>query len=322
LDTSLILFSIVMLSCYNVLLKKFPQKLLLLFWVSSFSYLGFIGIYLFRSLVLQHDLSAIQELILNYTYGDFPLYIIIALTFVSSMIISEKLLDGYDLSLVIPISQFGILLASAGYVALGDPFQWSLLIGIIVVCLGTFILSISTESIHLSLSVFSEFQKTPGQLWLLVLGQALCFTISSVVSYLGTKETVRTDIIMDSIKQLHLGPIAFHGAFYFNLGQQLYSVMIFSVYILSRKKYRTEFLSPITTDAKYLALVVLVYITAEYAYFTAFTITTDTTILLALNNLSIPVTMMLSFLLLKEQIDLNKIIGASLIVIGGLISVI
>jgi len=41
------------------------------------------------------------------------------------MIIPEKLLDGYDLSLVIPISQFGILLASAGYIALGDPFQWS-----------------------------------------------------------------------------------------------------------------------------------------------------------------------------------------------------
>jgi hypothetical protein len=123
LDTNLILFSIVTLSFYNVLLKKVPQKLLLLFWVSSFSYLGFVGIYLFRTLVLQHDISAIHELIFNYTYGDFPLYIIIALSFVSSMIISEKLLDGYDLSLVIPLSQFGILLASAGYIALGDPFE-------------------------------------------------------------------------------------------------------------------------------------------------------------------------------------------------------
>ena len=85
-------------------------------------------------MVLQHDLSAIHDLIMNYTYGDFPLYITIALSFLSSMIISEKLLSGYDLSLVIPITQFGTLLASAGYIALGDPFQWSLLIGIIVVC--------------------------------------------------------------------------------------------------------------------------------------------------------------------------------------------
>jgi uncharacterized membrane protein len=66
----------------------------------------------------------------------------------------------------------------------------------------------------------------------------------------------------------------------------------------------------------------LAYIAAEYAYFTAFMITTDTTILLALDNLSIPVTMMLSFFLLKEKIDRNKIIGASLIVIGGLIAII
>ena len=322
MDANLILFSIVILSCYNVLLKKFPQKLLLLFWVNSFSYLGFIGIYLFRSLVLQHDLGALQELILHYTYGDFPLYIIIALSFLSSMIISEKLLSGYDLSLVIPITQFGTLLASAGYIALGDPFQWFLLIGIIVVCLGTFILSISPENIHLSLDIFSKFQKIPSQLWLLALGQALCFTISAVVSYLGTKETVRTDTIMDSMKRMHLGPIAFHGAFYFNIGQQLYSVVIFTVYIMARKKYRTEFFSPITANAKYLSLVVLAYIAAEYAYFTAFMITTDTTILLALDNLSIPVTMTLSFFLLKEKIERNKIIGASLIVIGGLIAII
>jgi hypothetical protein len=73
--------------------------------------------------VLQHDISAIHELIFNYTYGDLPLYIIIALSFMSSMIISEKLLDGSDLSLVIPLSRFGILLASAGYIALGDPFE-------------------------------------------------------------------------------------------------------------------------------------------------------------------------------------------------------
>jgi hypothetical protein len=55
------------------------------------------------------------------------------------MIISEKLLDGYDLSLAIPISQVGLLLASAAYIALGDPFQWSLLIGIVIVRLGAFV---------------------------------------------------------------------------------------------------------------------------------------------------------------------------------------
>jgi drug/metabolite transporter (DMT)-like permease len=320
LGTYLILFSIVTLSLYNVLLKRFSQKLLLLFWVSFFSYVGFVTIYLFQSLILQHDHHVIHELIFEYTFEDIPLYIIIALSFLGSMIISEKLLEGYDLSLVIPISQFGILLASIGYIALGDPFQWSLVIGIVILCFGTFILSLSATAKRLSLSVFAEFRRIPSNLWLLVALQALCFTVSAVVSYLGTKETVRTDTLMDGLKRLHLGPIAFHGAFYFNLGQQVYSIIIFLVYILVRKKYRLEIFSPLATSAKYLSLVVLAYIAAEYAYFSAFTITRNTTILLVLDNLSIPITLLFSYFLLKEQLDQLKIVGSSLIVLGGLIA--
>ena len=295
MDTNLILFSIVILSLYNVLLKRFSQKLLLLFWVSLLSYAGFAAIYLFQSFVLEHNPNAIHELIFEYTFEDVPLYLIIALSFLGSMIISEKLLEGYDLSLVIPISQFGILLASAGYIALGDPFQWSFAVGIVVLCLGTFILSLSATAKPLSLHIFAEFRRIPRNLWVLVVLQALCFTVSAVVSYLGTKETVRTDALMDGMRRLHLGPIAFHGAFYFNLGQQLYSVSLFLIYILVRKKYRLDFFSPLTTSAKYLSLVVLAYIAAEYAYFIAFMITTNMTILLALDNLSIPITLLFSF---------------------------
>jgi uncharacterized membrane protein len=77
----------------------------------------------------------------------------------------------------------------------------------------------------------------------------------------------------------------------------------------------------LTTSTKYLALASITYRAAEYTYFVAFTITRDTTIPLAMDNLSIPVTLVFSSLLLKEQIGGNKIIGVSLIVIGGLIAV-
>jgi drug/metabolite transporter (DMT)-like permease len=165
LDTNLILFSIVTLSFYNVVLKRSPHKLLLLFWVSLFTYLGFVCIYLFQTIVLQHELSALHALIFNYTLENLPLYITISFSFLISMIISEKLLDAYDLSLLIPISQFAILLASAGYIALGDPFQWSLLIGILIVCLGSVVLSISAANQPLSLRMFAEFRQVPGKLW-------------------------------------------------------------------------------------------------------------------------------------------------------------
>jgi len=164
----------------------------------------------------------------------------------------------------------------------------------------------------------------PGEaldLWILVVGQALCFTLSAVESYAGIKETARTDVIMNSLRRLHLGPIGFHNAFYCNLGQQLFSVIVFTLYIVIGKRYWDEIFGPMITGTKYLALASIMYIAAEYTYFVAFTLTRDTTILLAMDNLSIPVTLIFLSLLLKEQIGGNKIVGASLIVIGGLIAV-
>jgi len=88
-----------------------------------------------------------------------------------------------------------------------------LLIGILIVCLGSFVLSISLANERLSLRMFAEFRHITGEFWALVLGQALCCTTSAVVSYLDIKETAHTDAIMNSLKRLHLGPIAFQSAF-------------------------------------------------------------------------------------------------------------
>jgi hypothetical protein len=62
-----------------------------------------------------------------------------------------------------------------------------------------------------------------------------------------------------------------------------------------RKEYRNGIFTPIEKNSKYLLMVVCAYLIAEYAYFIAFMITTDTTILLALDNLSIPITLLFHF---------------------------
>jgi uncharacterized membrane protein len=89
---------------------------------------------------------------------------------------------------------------------------------------------------------------------------------------------------------------------------------------VSRKQYRAAMFSPLIHSTKHLAWADLAYILAEYTYFIVFTITYETSILLALDNLSIPITLVFSYFFLKEQISENKLIGASLIVIGGLIA--
>jgi drug/metabolite transporter (DMT)-like permease len=321
LDALFILISILTLCLYNVWIKKFPNKFILFFLVNVFSYLGFLGIYFFRVFVLQHDLGALHELIMNYTYQNVPLYVLIAFSFLGYMIVSEKLLNGYDVSLVIPISQFGMLLASAGYIALGDPFKWSLILGLCVLCTGTFIISLAAIPPSSTETIFVRWKKIPKKLWLLTLVQAGFFILSATMTYLGTKETVRTEMIMAILRRMHMGPVSFHSAFYFNLGQQFFSVTIATVYILARKKYRDELLLPIEKNLKYLLMVVLFYFIATYSYFIAFTMTKDTTILLGLDNLSIPITLLFAFLILKEKLSSTKLWGSALIMLGGVIAV-
>jgi drug/metabolite transporter (DMT)-like permease len=88
-----------------------------------------------------------------------------------------------------------------------------------------------------------------------------------------------------------------------------------------RKKYRDDLLAPIVKNSRYLLTAVLAYIIASYAYFIAFTMTKDTTILLGLDNLSIPITLLFAFLILKEELNNTKILGSALIVLGGVIAV-
>jgi len=49
--------------------------------------------------------------------------------------------------------------------------------------------------------------------------------------------------------------------------------------------------------------------------------TKDTTILLGLDNLSIPITLLFAFLILKEKLSSTKVWGSTLIVLGGVIAV-
>jgi drug/metabolite transporter (DMT)-like permease len=319
-DTGLILVSIATLGLYNVLVKEFPHKLVLLFLLNVTAYLGFLVVYFVHTRLLGHDARALRELVDVYIYQDTPLYAVIALCFLGSMIVSEKLLDGYDLSLVVPISQFGVLLSSAAYLVLGDPFKWTLAVGMLILCLGTVCVSLSAAEGAPSDTLLARLQRVPHRLWLLVLIQAVFFTVVSVLGYLGTKRTAETQAALRWLRRLHIGPLAFHQAFYFNLGQQCFSVVLFLVYLLCRRRYRTELVPSLTGRTGYLTLVVLAYFVAQYTYLIAFSMTTDTTILLGLDNLSTPVVLALSYLLLHEPLTPSKTIGSSLIVFGGVIA--
>lgn len=320
MDLLLIALSTVALGVYSVLVKSFPHKLVLLFFLNFSSYLGFLTIYFVRTVVLQHDTQALYELIFVYTYQDLPLYLVIALASLGSMILSERLLDGYDLSVVVPLSQLGLLLASAGYIALGDPFQWTLPLGFLALTAGAIVVSLGAAPDAPPGDKPGGVARSRARLWTLVLLQGLLFAVTSLITYTGTKQTTATATVLTTLNRLHIGPMAYHGAFYFNLGQQLVSVVVFLTYILARGRHRRQLRPSLTTHRATLAAAVAAYFVTQQAYLAAFGLTTDTTILLALDNLSTPVVLALSWLTLHETLDRRTLLGSSLIVAGGIVT--
>ena len=280
----------------------------------------FVFEYLFKKLVLEHDKLAFLELA-HITYDDWPLYVIIAFSFLVSIITLEKLFDNYDLSVVYPMSQISIITASAGYMALGDPFRWSLVAGVVILFIGTFITSLSTSENNHSESLFVRLSKVPGLLWGLIFIQVLTHTLSAVVSYLGTKDTANTEYILHGLQHLHISPLSFYSAFEFNLGNQFFSTIVVISYLLIRKKYRASIFSCLINNFKTILIITIIYLVSMQTYLEAYSITSETTILLALNNFTIPITLVFAYLFLKENIGRTKVIGASLIVLGALVAV-
>ena len=74
--------SIITFALYVVLLKKTPSDryLITLFWVQACAYSMYIFVYLFRKIILQHDVSAIEKLLHAYTFTNAPLYALYAVT--------------------------------------------------------------------------------------------------------------------------------------------------------------------------------------------------------------------------------------------------
>jgi drug/metabolite transporter (DMT)-like permease len=98
------------------------------------------------------------------------------------------------------------------------------------------------------------------------------------------------------------------------------SVVVFLTYILARGRHRRQLRPSLTTHRATLAAAVAAYFVTQQAYLAAFGLTTDTTILLALDNLSTPVVLALSWLTLHETLDRRTLLGSSLIVAGGIVT--
>lgn len=310
--------SIVSYAGYMIMLKQSKDRLIVLFWASLVTYIGYLGLLFIRKTVFAHDTKGLEQVIYHFTFTNMPLYIAMAISAVTSLALLNYLLDHFDVSLVVPVTETGILFTTIGYVLLGEHFSYTTLASIIVVFIGALFSGLDTFSFKKPLAVFKKF---PLMLLIGGLLEALCDAFTLIITFICTKDTPVTEKIMSwlssTFEHIHHIPFNFLHPFYYNLGVRFFIVSIFFFYIVFIKKYGAKIITECKEHYFNIIAVSCCFLIYIVTYHEAFNHIEEKSVLEALSKLSIPTILFISYLTLSEKITPAKLIGCTLIVAGG-----
>jgi uncharacterized membrane protein len=311
--------SVLLVNVYSVTVKRIPDKLVLFFWTNVFTYLGFLVVYFFRASRAGGG-HALQDLVFRYTLAEAPLYLLYAAGFVGTMLVFQQLLDGYDLSLVMPLSQLSILFVTLGYVVLGVQPAWQEVVGLLILSPGVVVVSLPADALASTAALLARLRAVPWRLWGLTVVLASLTTLTAVASYLGTRKTVETEALAGALEgALHLH-VFFLDPFHFALGAQFFSILAFLGFMLARARDRATLLPAVRQGGMTYVVVALLSLLANLAFQEAFALAPDPTVLLVIDKMSIPLVLALSAVILNERLTSTKVTGSGLIVGGGLLA--
>jgi drug/metabolite transporter (DMT)-like permease len=236
------------------------------------------------------------------------------------MLVFRKLLDGYDLSLMMPLSQFSILLTTFGYVALGVRPAWPEVLGLLILSPGLVIVALPSDALSTPALLVARLRAVSWRLWGLVILLASLTTLTALLNYLGTKVTVQTTELARALEEALHVHVFFLDPFHFSLGAQFFSVLTFLAVLALRREDRAALLPALRHGGAVYVLITLMSLVANLAFQKAFELAPRPTILLVIDKLSIPLVLGLSVLLLGERLTAPRLAGSGLIVGGGLLA--
>ena len=104
-DLFIMLTSVIAFSLYSILIKKHKHKMILMFWANTIAYACFVCMYVVKSYAIPNSniVKSLEELIFKFTYTNMPFYVLMGITFVSSLVVLQFLLKKYDVSIVMAL---------------------------------------------------------------------------------------------------------------------------------------------------------------------------------------------------------------------------
>ena len=242
---------------YMVLLQKFNVKLTWQFWIQTFAYLGALSVYTFRSLILNHDLFFIRNLIEDYTFTNAPFFIIGAVSSVILIVILHNLIFTFGAAKVAGLSELFVIATTASFAVMGHFPSWASLFSLMIIAVGAIIFSLEEINLRSLLAIPRGLMIGIG------IGFAVKF-VEGLVTFLGTKSTPISHTVLFGLK--HVFPFSVMNPFYFTLGTKFFMIVTLFAYIKLYKHRTIPLTDCLKKHTKQLIIISSVYFRFRHIY--------------------------------------------------------
>ncbi len=316
-----LLFANFFLSAYNIGVKRFEERLILLLWAATLSYVGYVGYALFHEKVLLLGPHPWKKIMFDYTFINIPFYCAIGIFSFLSLFLYAYLLKHHDISLVTPILKIGMLIQTFGYFILGQKFHLFSFLGVLIVSFGS-LLSVWPSNIK----KLDDFKKQfPFDLVFFAIVAAGLKAANKILVFLVTQQTPVTLQVQKFLDYVfhHLHPLTltFVNPFDYNIGVRFFIVASFLTYIIGIKREGHKILAVLCEHFKMVVIISCCFLGYLTLYYNAYGIIQNKVMISPLLKLSLPLILFASYYLLGEKITTQKLVGYAIIIGGAIVTI-
>ncbi len=314
----LLIISAANAACFSIFLKKSSEKLLFSFWVAIFTFTSMMLAFYGKHLCEGMSLVAISARMVTLAHENILNYSIVTFIIACSVSLKAHLFHRFSLAKIIPILQIGTPLTALLYWFLGNPLAPHEVIGIGLISFGAFISGF--ERFHFP-NVLKPLENLPLYIYVGALTMALLNTIENVIIYLSTTNNgTATKVItffhaqgINNFTAQLTTPLE-----YFQMTTPFFITFFFLYIIFIAKRPLASIIKEFKNQKNSIFYAALANFMCQYSYYYVYQ-NNDQAVVVALTKFSVPLTLALAYLTLKEEIHTPELIGVGLIISGGII---
>ena len=313
--------AMLLLTWYFLLLNKVSKHILMIyFWIHICTYGAITALFLFEDTFIKFDANPIKTMMFDFTYTNFPLYLLSSACLIGSYILFDYLSRTHEISKIIALSQISIIISTVGYHFLGDRMSTISVISMGIIVVGALISGLTRLSLKHPLATLKEYDRHLVS-WSLL--NAFFIAIPELITFLCSQhyDPTTREILRMLTKHARGIPFVTVIPLYMNIGVQWFNIMLLYFWIRRSSNERINLFQIFKQHKKLLITLALLHTGYIFCYFTAFAMIENKNIISGIMQLYLPLTMIGGVILYRQRWNKFEAVGMGIIATGCLMSV-